>query len=190
MIGELDVHGVAAEFALELVGRALGDDPPAVHDGQPAGEPVGLLQVVRGEQDGQPLVGGEPPDLVPHGRARLRVQAGGRLVEEQHLRPVDQAERDVQPPLHAAGVGADQPAGRVGQVEPAEQLVGPAASAAARAGPGCRPGQQQVLPAGGHRVGAAALGDHADGVADPGRPGPHVQPGHRARCRSRPGPGW
>ena len=33
---ELDLHGVAAQLALELVGRARRDDPPAVHDRQPA----------------------------------------------------------------------------------------------------------------------------------------------------------
>ena len=43
---------VAAQLALELVRRALGDHPAAVDDGQPVGEMVGLLQVVRRQQDG------------------------------------------------------------------------------------------------------------------------------------------
>jgi hypothetical protein len=51
------------------------------------------------------------------------VQTGGRFVEEQHVRPVDEAEGDVEPSLHAAGIGLGQPPGRVGQAEPVEQLL-------------------------------------------------------------------
>ena len=86
LVAQFDVDGVAAQLGLELVGRAGDDDAAAVHDGHPVGEPVGLLQVVRGEQDGQRLVRGQPADLGPHRGAGLRVEAGRRLVEEQHLR--------------------------------------------------------------------------------------------------------
>ena len=41
-----------------------------------------------------------------------RVQARGRLVEEQHLRPADQARGQVEAPPHAARVGLDRTAGR------------------------------------------------------------------------------
>ena len=89
---------------LSASGRALDDDPAAVDDGDALGEPVGLFEVVGGEQDRQPLLAGEPGDLVPHRGARLGVQSGGGLVEEEHLGPVHQTERDVEAALHAAGV--------------------------------------------------------------------------------------
>ena len=54
----------------------------------------------------------EPLDLVPHRQAAARIEAGGRLVEEDHLRPCDEARREVQAPAHAAGVRRDPPARR------------------------------------------------------------------------------
>ena len=42
---------------------------------------------------------------LPHLDARLRVEAGGRLVEEDDRRVADEAHGDVEPTAHAAGVG-------------------------------------------------------------------------------------
>ena len=178
--GQLDVHGVAVQPGLQLVRAAGRHDRATLDDGQLAGEPVGLLQVVRGQQDGEAFARGQPRDLIPHRGARLRVQARGRLVEEQHLRPVDQPHGHVEPALHAAGVGPDHPARGAGQVEPLQQLAGPpvqppAAQALDAAG------QQQVLPAGGGRVGPGSLGDHADGAAHGSGLGAHVETGHAGR---------
>ncbi|MDH6626516.1 hypothetical protein M2271_004333 [Streptomyces sp. LBL] len=41
----------AAGHRLELVRRAVGDDPAGVDDRDPVGELVGLLQVLGGQQD-------------------------------------------------------------------------------------------------------------------------------------------
>jgi hypothetical protein len=175
-LAQFDVDGIAVQFALERVGGALDHDPALVDDGEARGQPVGLLQVVRGEQDGQALLTGEPADLLPHGGAGLRVETGGRLVQEQHLRAVDQADGHVQPALHAPGVGLDLALRGVRQVEAVEQLVGaPVQLRAAHAVEAAL--EQQVLPAGGHRVGAGALGDHADGAAHRRRIGGDVEPG-------------
>jgi hypothetical protein len=62
-VAQLDLDGVAAQLALELVRGALGHHPAAVDDGQAPGQPVGLLQVVGGEQDGQALGAGQMGDL-------------------------------------------------------------------------------------------------------------------------------
>ena len=75
------------------------------------GEPVGLFEVVRGQDDGERLLAGQPADLRPHRGARLGVEARRGLVEEQHLRAVDERGRDIQPPPHAAGEGADADVG-------------------------------------------------------------------------------
>ena len=63
-------------------------------------------------------------DLLPQRGAALRVEAGGRLVEEEDARPVDEREREVEPPLHAAGVAADLAVGGLGEADALEQLVG------------------------------------------------------------------
>ena len=53
----LDRHdGVDADAALEPLGRVEGEDPAVVHDRDAAAELVGLLHVVRGEQDRLALV--------------------------------------------------------------------------------------------------------------------------------------
>src|SRR5437867_10126631 len=77
------------------------DDPHAV------GEHVGLLEVLRGQEDGDAVLAREPSDLGPEGRAALRVEPGRRLVEEEHARAVDQRERQVEAALHPAGVALD-----------------------------------------------------------------------------------
>ena len=53
---------------LQLVGRALGDDAAVVDDPDAVGELVGLLEVLRGEEDGHAELAVEPPHLVPHAR--------------------------------------------------------------------------------------------------------------------------
>jgi hypothetical protein len=93
------------------------DDPDAV------GEHVGLLEVLRGEEDRDAVVAGQPRDLVPQGAAALHVEAGGRLVEEEDARVVDERQREVEPPPHAARVAADAPAGGLGEAHAREQLV-------------------------------------------------------------------
>jgi signal transduction histidine kinase len=63
------VQGTGADRALEPAGGALGDDPAVVDDGDPVGEPVGLVQVLGGQQHRGP-VGDDGPDDV------FNVQAG------------------------------------------------------------------------------------------------------------------
>ena len=63
-------------------------------------------------------------DHRPQLGAALRVEPGGRLVEEEHRRLVHERRGEVEPPAHAAGVRADEAVARVREVEPLEQLVG------------------------------------------------------------------
>ena len=56
--------------------------------------------------------------------SRARVEAGGRLVEEDHRRVGDQAGGEVEPPPHAAGVLLVEPVAGIGDAEALEQLVG------------------------------------------------------------------
>ena len=96
---------------------AVVDDPDAV------GEDVGLLEVLGREEHRDAVLAGEARHLVPERRAALRVEAGRRLVEEEDARPVDEREREVEPPLHAARVAADLAVGRLGEADALEQLL-------------------------------------------------------------------
>src|SRR3954463_9419190 len=67
----------------------------------PVAELVGLLEVVRGEEDRRAL-GVDPLHVVPELESQLDVHAGGRLVEDQQPGPVHQRPGQHEPPLHAA----------------------------------------------------------------------------------------
>ena len=82
-------------------------------------------QVVRGEQDRHALLARQVLDLLPQLGPCLGIEAGRRLVEEQHLRAVHQAHRDVEAALHPAGVRLDQPVGGLGERETLERRVHP-----------------------------------------------------------------
>ena len=80
------VHAGPADLGLERGRRALGDDVPVVDDPDPVGEHVGLLEVLRRQEDGHALLAREPGDLVPERGAALDVEPGRRLVEEEDAR--------------------------------------------------------------------------------------------------------
>ena len=167
---------VTAQLALELIGRALGDHLAAVDDRQPRGELVGLLQVVGRQQHGLAAAQrASARDLLPHLGADLGVEPGRRLVEEQHLRVVDERHRDVQPPLHPARVAARDPVGRVRQPEALEQLAARRSSAPPAHAVELTL-EPEVLAAGGLDVDPRALRDHADRAADPVGLRDHVDP--------------
>ena len=85
---------------------------------------LGLVHVVRGDQEGQALAG-ELVDLLPEIAARLRIDAGGRLVEQQQLRLVNHAGRQGQALFPAAGKLAGKLVPPLGQAEPLEALAAP-----------------------------------------------------------------
>ena len=99
-----------------------------VDHGDPVGEAVGLVEVLGGEQHGR--AGRDAVlDRRPQGQPAARVEAGGRLVEEQHRRLRHQRGGEVEPAAHAAGVGAHDARAGLDQVEALEQLVGARARA-------------------------------------------------------------
>ena len=131
------------------------------------GEPVGLLQVLRGEQHGRAL-GRRARSMTSHRSLRLlRVEAGRRLVEEEHRRAVDEGGGEVEAAAHAAGVGA-RPAGR-------RRRRGRSARAARRPRPHglrlrrwvSRPTSAEVLAAGEVLVDGGVLAGEADALAAP-----------------------
>ena len=122
-LGGDDLDGRPADLRLERARRALGDDPPAVDDPDPVGEDVGFFEVLRGEEDRDAVLLREAGDLDPERVPALRVEPGRRLVEEEDRRPVEEREREVEPPLHPARVRPHLPVGRLRQPDSLEQLV-------------------------------------------------------------------
>ena len=68
----------------EVGDGALGDDPAAVDDRDRVADPLDLTQKVRREKDGSAL-GDERPDELPEFLDARRIEAVGRLVEDQEL---------------------------------------------------------------------------------------------------------
>ena len=95
------------------------------------GEPVGLFEILRGQQQ-RGAVGHEIAQHLPEVFATARVEPGGRLVEHQHTRLGHDTRGEIEPPPHAARIRLHELAGRLGELEPFEQLVGPGAGDLAR----------------------------------------------------------
>ena len=121
-VGEAQADVAAGDQPLELVRGALGDEPAVVEHGDPVGELVGLLEVLRGEED-RHAARDELADDLPHRAPAARVQAGRRLVEEDDPRVADERHREVEPAPHAARVGRGRLVGRLDEVEPLEQVA-------------------------------------------------------------------
>ena len=163
-VGEADIDAAAGNLLLELLRAALGDHPSAVEDRHPVGEPVGLVEVLRGQEHGGAVVDQTPHDL-PHRATAARIEAGRRLIEEDDLRRADQGHRQIETATHPTRVRHDDPVGGIGQLEPLEQLVG--AFARGDAGEVVQVGhQRQVLSAGQQLIDRRELTGHADRGAD------------------------
>ena len=126
-VAELQADVPAADEPFELVGGALGHEPAVVEHRDPVRELVGLLEVLRGEED-RDAAGDEVADALPHRAPAARVEPGGRLVEEDDPRVADQGHRQIEPAAHATGVGRHVLVRRLGQVEAVEQFRGPPAA--------------------------------------------------------------
>ncbi len=93
-----------------------------VDDADAVGELVGLLEVLRGEEDGHAEVLVEALHLLPDAGPADGVEPGGRLVEEQHVGVVHERGREVEAPAHAPRVGRDAAVERVTEVDERPQL--------------------------------------------------------------------
>ena len=100
----------APTSALSSSGRAADDDHAAVDDREPVAQAIGLLEVVR-RQEQRHALALQPPELVPERRARGRIDPGRRLVEEQQARAVHEPAGQVDPPA-ACRPNTSAPAGR------------------------------------------------------------------------------
>src|SRR6266704_1447797 len=151
---------LGARARLELIHGPRGEYLAVVDDRDLLAQRLGFLHVVRGQQDRLPL-GVQHPQDVPEVSPGLRVEPGGRLVQEQHVRPVHQGPRDQQPlGLPAGQVGGHRLA-PVREPEHLEQLVG-AARGLAQPEAEEPAAELQVLRHGQLHVERVVLGHHAD----------------------------
>jgi len=93
-----------------------------VQDRDSVAEAFGFFESVGREEDGH----APPPELINqfvHVAGRDRVQSGGRLVEEQHLRVAEQRPCQGDPLAQTLGQGAACIAGPVGQVDRPQSAV-------------------------------------------------------------------
>ena len=154
----LDVGAAGAE---QLLLGALGDDAALPDEDQVVGDPFDLVQEVGGEQDGA-AGGGVVAEQAAHPVDAGRVEAVGRLVEDQDRRVTQEGVGDPEALAHAEGVVA-QPSSGFDRAEgdPLEHLVDPV------------PGQPHGLGADGEDLAAGAAGVLGGGVekdadAEPG----------------------
>ena len=147
---------------------AVGDDPDHVR------HLLDLAQVVARHEDG--LAGrGEETEGVAHGHDAGRVEAVGRLVEEEELRVAEQRRGDPQPLLHAERIGGHRVPRAVAQADQVEQLLDPLVGGP-RAGCGQR---TQVFAAAQVRIEGRRFDESTDleqppPIASPERPAQHL----------------
>ena len=98
---------------------ALGDDAPVV-DEDDLVSGIGLLHVVRGEEDRDAELAAQFPQGAPHEVARLGIEPRRRLIEEEHLRVPQERAGDV----HAAPLpAAESPVGAIEDLRQLEDLL-------------------------------------------------------------------
>ena len=85
-----------------------------------------LLDVVGGDDHGEVALLAQRLHVLPQPPARLRIEADGRLVEEQHAGVVDEGARDLEPPLHAGGERPHQGVAPIRELDEMQHLVDPA----------------------------------------------------------------
>ena len=102
--------------------RRVDLEQRSAHDPDPVAQPLGLVQVVRADDDRATLVA-EGGDEVTDRLRRARVQRAGRLVEVEHLRLVDERARDRDLLAHALAEAPDTPIGGIGHVDDAQVAV-------------------------------------------------------------------
>ena len=131
------------------------------------GERVGLLQVLRGQQDRRAVVDEVAHDA-PHVLALGGVEAGRGLVQEDDARAADEAGGEVEAAAHAAAStcgrgGPRRPGGRTTRAAPCARALGVLALEVEQ-----RADQLEVLAAGQQLVDARVLAGEADLLAHAG----------------------
>jgi hypothetical protein len=122
-LGAVKYEHFLVQAPQEVAHGAVLDDLTVIDDGDVAAQGLGFLEVMRGEDDRRALRV-ETGQELPHAAAHLDIHAGGRLIEDQQARLVDQGAGNHQAPLHAAGQGPGRVVALVPQTQFAQVLLG------------------------------------------------------------------
>ncbi len=125
---EVDGEGASAGACPDLCRRAVGGDAPLSHQHDPVGEVLGLLEVVRREDDRPPargFVAHRGPEL-PSG---VDVHPGRRLIEDEQVGIGEERQCEPQTLLLAAAAGGHAPSCQGGDACPAHDRLDGACSA-------------------------------------------------------------
>ena len=114
----------AANPRPQFFGRAIGDDFPAVDDCHPVAA-FRFFHQVGGEENGHALLISQPIKRFPEIDPRTGIESGGGFVEEQNLRPMEQALGDFDPALQTAGERFDEVARTIVEVELEQKTIDP-----------------------------------------------------------------
>src|SRR6266550_1168807 len=106
-VRRVDEDVLLDEVTLDVVGSPERDDLSFVDDADAVGL-LGLLEVVGRQEDRRAAHAPHLAEVLPQRAAGRDIEASGGLVEEQHLRVVEQAAHDLELPPHAAGKGLDR----------------------------------------------------------------------------------
>ena len=160
-------HGAGPQPPLDVRDAALGEHLAAVHDRDARAQLLELGQDVARDEDRlaeRAQLAQELAQLHPG----PRVEAGGRLVEEQHRRVVDEGVGQAQPLLHAARQALDVRVALLAQVDELEEVADH--PPAARGRQAVAAGEEvEVLPDLHVVVHAEDVGHEPDDPADRGR---------------------
>ena len=160
--GRLGILGAGARE--QLGQRGVAEDLTGPDEQEPVAT-SGLVHDVARDEHRATLLG-EPSEEVPEVAAQHRVQADGRLVEDEHLGIADQGAGQIGPGLLAAGEVDDERLRVVGEVD-----IGDGAGHI-RLGGAQHPSEVgDVLADGEVLIEAWRLREVADPTAQPGRPG-------------------
>ena len=145
-----------------------------VDDTDPVAEAVRLLHVVRREDEGRPHLPPQALDVVPDVLPGLRVEAEGRLVQEDDGRVMQEPARDLESTLHPSGEGLDDGILPVLQVHERQEFLDPLPPDRLRH-PVKTCVQLEVLSGGERRVNRGLLEHDPTGGSDLGRLSGHIE---------------
>ena len=89
----------------ELVWRALSDHATSIDDRHLIRQGFHLLEVVTAQKNSGALLN-QLTQQLPDGTAAFNVQSDGGFIQHQQPGSMQQTSRQIQPPAHAAGIGA------------------------------------------------------------------------------------
>jgi hypothetical protein len=116
-IGDEGLFEIGAAAPRDDAGRRIADQHLARMHQRDAVAALGLVHEMRRDEDRHAVLPRQVDEDLPERVARDRVDAGGRLVEDQHLRRVDHRHREREPLPHAERESIGQHVHDLGKIE-------------------------------------------------------------------------